>query len=66
MLRAMRFDGRETEIEQRRHLFVRASFGQKLQHFLLTVGQQVIGVGEARVLQLAHVVLDEHRGRRPG
>ena len=60
----VRLDRRQPEIEQRRHLLVRSSFGEQLEDLLLAIGQQVIGIGQAALSAAAHVVLDEHGGDR--
>ena len=47
-------------VEQRGDLLVRAPLRQQLEDFLLAVGQQVVGIGQAALLQPPNVVLDEH------
>src|SRR3954452_9656345 len=60
-VRAVCLHSRQSEIEQARDLLVRSSFGKQLQHFPLTIREQVIGIRQPARLQAAHVVLDENR-----
>ena len=58
----MGFDRRKAEVEQRGDFFVGSPFRQELEHFLFPIGQEVIRVRQAALLQLPDVVLDEHAG----
>lgn len=48
--------GEVAHVQHGRHLFVGFAFGQELQNFLFALCQEIIGVLEAALLQLAHVI----------
>ena len=45
---------REPQLEERRHFFVRPSFGEQLQDFFFAIREQVERIGETARLEPAH------------
>jgi hypothetical protein len=55
----MGLDGGEADAEGGRRLLVRPPLGQEVQDLLFAVGEEVVGILEAALLELPDVVLEE-------
>lgn len=55
----VRLHRRQAEIEQIRHFLVRSTFREQLEHLLLAVGEQMVGISQSALLQLPNVIFDQ-------